>query len=211
MKYFFKALIFLLVIFFSACSSKSEIRINDEMNSFSLAKKVMILSAPKTVPSPFSIGLGLGGNITRHVGINMGTVLRPDISNDEALDLERSVAIHNISLKNILRNEFSKQMKNDNYYKNKYVAFGANYTVHLFIPKFIIDKSILSSNASLKVFVDLEILNKNADVIYSNSVVNQSFSYKEDSLLNVKVVLEKALKDSIEKSIKELIINMKRS
>ena len=112
MKYFFKALIFLLVIFFSACSSKSEIRINDEMNSFSLAKKVMILSAPKTVPSPFSIGLGLGGNITRHVGINMGTVLRPDISNDEALDLERSVAIHNISLKNILRNEFSKQMKN---------------------------------------------------------------------------------------------------
>lgn len=211
MTYLLKILLLLPLVFFTACSSKNEVKINEAMNSFSLYKNVVILSAPSTVPSPISFGLGVGSNISRHVGINMGTVIRPDIQNDEALDLEKSIAIHNISLQDIIKQEFSEQMRNDAYYKNKFVAFGADYTVHLFVPKFIIDSAMLSSNASLKVFIDLEILNKNSDVIYRSSAVNESFSYKEDSLLNNKVILEKALKDSVEKSISELIINMKRS
>jgi len=181
------------------------------MNTFSLYKNVVILSAPKTVPSPFSVGLGVGGSLSRHVGVSMGTVFRPDIQNDEALDLERSIAIHNVSLQDIVKDEFSKGMKNDAYYKNKYVAFGANYQVHLFVPKFIIDKSILTSNAYVKVFLDLEIVNRNGDVIYSDRVVNDSTYYKEDSLLNNKVLLEDALRKSIKKSIQELILNMKKS
>ena len=141
----------------------------------------------------------------------MGTVFRPDIENDEALDLERSIAVHNVSLQNLVKDEFSKGMKNDDYYKNKYVAFGANYQVHLFIPKYIIDKSILTSNAYVKVYLDMEIVNRNGDVIYSHRVVNDSKYYREDSLLNNKVLLEDALRTSIQKSIQELIINMKKS
>jgi len=211
MAYFFKILFLLPLLVFTACSSKNELKINDEINSFSLYKNVVILSAPKTVASPISIGLGLGSSISRHVGISMGTSFRPEISNDEALDLERSMALHNISLENIIKNEFTLQMKNDEYYKNKFVPFGANYTIHLFIPKFVIDKSLFTSNANLKVYIDLEILNKNTDIIYTDSVVNESFLYKEDSLLNNKMVLEKALTDSIKKSINELISNMKKS
>jgi len=211
MTYLLKILFLLPLLVFTACSSKNELRINDEINSFSLYKNVVILSAPKTVASPISIGLGLGSSISRHVGISMGTSFRPEISNDEALDLERSISLHNISLENIIKNEFTLQMKNDEYYKNKFVPFGANYTIHLFIPKFVIDKSLFTSNANLKVYIDLEILNKNADIIYSDSVVNESFLYKEDSLLNNKMILEKALTDSIKKSINELILNMKKS
>ncbi|MAD43257.1 MAG: hypothetical protein CL623_12825 [Arcobacter sp.] len=211
MKYISNILLLSIILVFTACSSKNVIKINEEMNTFSLYKNVVILSAPKTVPSPFSVGLGVGGSLSRHVGVSMGTVFRPDIQNDEALDLERSIAIHNVSLQDIVKDEFSKGMKNDAYYKNKYVAFGANYQVHLFVPKFIIDKSILTSNAYVKVFLDLEIVNRNGDVIYSDRVVNDSTYYKEDSLLNNKVLLEDALRKSIKKSIQELILNMKKS
>ena len=212
MSYLFKTLLISLsLLYFTACSSKNEVKINEQMKSFSLYKNVVVLSAPKTVPSPFSLNLGLGGSLSRHVGVNVGTVLRPDISNDEALNLEKSIAVNNISLENIVKEEFSKQMKNDSYYKNKYVAFGADYTVHLFIPKLVIDSSLFNSNATIKIFIDLEILNKNSDVIYSNSVVNDSFSYNESTLLNNKTILQKALFDSVEKSIAQLIIDMKRS
>ena len=211
MQYISKILLLSIALLFTACSSKNEVKINEQMNSFSLYKNVVILSAPKTVPSPFSIGLGMGGSISRHVGINVGTVIRPDIQNDEALDLEKSIAVNNISLENIIKEEFSSSMRNDNYYKHKYVAFGADYTVHLFIPKYIIDKSMFTSNAFIKVFIDLEIVNKNGDVIYSDWAVNESKYYCENSLLNNKLVLEEALKSSISKSIKELILSMKRS
>jgi len=211
MNYVSKIILLSITLLFTACSSKNEIKINEQMNSFSLYKNVVILSAPKTVPSPFSIGLGMGGSVSRHVGINVGTVIRPDIQNDEALDLERSIAVHNISLEDMIKEEFSSSMENDNYYKNKYVAFGADYTVRLFIPKYIIDKFMFTSNAYIKVFIDLEIVNKNGDVIYSDSAVNESRYYREDSLLNNKLLLEEALRSSILKSIKELILNMKKS
>jgi len=211
MKFLTKFFIFLIILFFTACSSKNQIKINKHMNSFSLNKDVVILSVPKTIPSPYSIGLGVGGNLSRHMGINIGTVIRPNIRNDEALNLERSIAIHNISLEDIVINEFSNAMENDNYYKNKYVAFGADYEVYLFVPKYIINKAILTSNAYLKIFLDLEIVNKNGNVIYSDSVVNDSTYYREDSLLNNKLLLEDALKNSIKKSIETLVLNMKKS
>lgn len=211
MKYISTIFFLSIILLFTACSSKTQVKINEQMNTFSLYKNVVILSAPKTVPSPFSIGLGVGGSLSRHVGVSMGTVLRPDIQNDEALDLEKSIAIHNVSLQDIVKNEFSNAMKNDDYYKNKYVAFGADYQVHLFIPKYIIDKSMLTSNAYIKLFLDLEIVNNNGDVIYSDRAVNDSKYYREDDLLNNKVLLEDALRTSIQKSIQELIINMKKS
>lgn len=211
MKFLTKFFILLIILFFTACSSKNQIKINKHMNSFSLNKDVVILSVPKTIPSPYSIGLGVGGNLSRHMGINIGTVIRPNIRNDEALNLERSIAIHNISLEDIVINEFSNAMENDNYYKNKYVAFGADYEVYLFVPKYIINKAILTSNAYLKIFLDLEIVNKNGNVIYSDSVVNDSKYYREDSLLNNKLLLEDALRNSIKKSIEILVLNMKKS
>ncbi|MGB3751109.1 MAG: hypothetical protein WA945_06035 [Arcobacteraceae bacterium] len=210
MTYFLKILLVLPLLIFTACSSKSQVNINQEMNTFSLHEKVVIFKAAKNVPSPFSIGLGLGG-IANHIGLGVSTAFRPDMTNDEGLDLGSSVAVHEVSLEDIVKNEFSQQMKNDEYYKNKYVSSQAKYTVYLFIPKFIIDKSLFTSDATLKVYIALEILNKNNDVVYSDTVVNESFSEKEDSLLNNKVILEKALQDSVEKSISELIVNMKKS
>jgi hypothetical protein len=211
MKYISTIFLLSIILLFTACSSKTQVKINEQMNTFSLYKNVVILSAPKTVPSPFSVGLGVGGSLSRHVGISMGTVFRPDVQNDEALDLEKSIAIHNVSLQDIVKNEFSNAMRNDDYYKNKYVAFGADYQVHLFVPKYIIDKAMLTSNAYIKVFLDLEIVNKNGDVIYSDRAVNDSRYYREDDLLNNKVLLEDALRTSIQKSLQELIINMKKS
>jgi len=211
MKYILNILLLSIILLFTACSSKDTIKINKKIKTFSLYKKVVISSVAKTVPGPFSIGLGVGRSLSRHVGISMGTVIRPDVENDEALDLEKSIAIHDVSLEDIIKDEFSKGMRNDTYYKNKYVAFGADYQVHLFVPKYIIDKSILTSNAYVKVFLDLEIVNKNADVIYRDRVVNDSKYYREDSLLNNKVLLEDALRTSIQKSIQELILNMKKS
>lgn len=210
MIYFLKMLVFLPLLVFTACSSKSQVNINEEMNTFSLHDKVVILKAAKNVPSPFSIGLGLGG-ISNHIGLGVSTAFRPNMTNDEGLDLGNSVAVHELSLENIVTEEFSQQMKNDEYYKNKYVYSEANYIVYLFVPKFIIDKSLFTSDATLKVYITLEILNKNNDVVYSDAVVNESFSEKEDSLLNNKVILEKALQDSVAKSISELIINMKKN
>lgn len=210
MTYFLKILLVLPLLVFTACSSKSQVNINQEMDTFSLHEKVVVLKAAKNVPSPFSIGLGLGG-IANHIGLGVSTAFRPKMTNDEGLDLGSSVAIHDVSLENIVIDAFSQQMKNDEYYKNKYIDSESLYTIHLHIPKFIIDKSLFTSDATLKVYIALEIVNKNNDVVYSDVAVNESFSEKEDSLLNNKEILEKALQDSVEKSISELILTMKKS
>jgi len=210
MSYFYKILFIFPLIFFTACASKNKINIKEEINSISLYKNVVVLSAPNTVPSPLSFGLGVGQSLSKHVGISMGTVIRPEVSNDEALDLEKSMALYDISLSNLVKMQFSEQMENDDYYSDKFVPFGANYTIHLFVTKYIIDTSIFSSNANIKIFIDLEILNKNSDVIYRDSVVSNSLTYKESSLLNNKAILEKALKESVFISIDNLITNMKR-
>lgn len=211
MKHISKILFFSVLLLFTACGSKNKVKINEEMNSFHLDKNISIYKAAQTVPSAFSIGLGMGGNISSNVGVGVGTVIRPNVRNSEALDIERSIFVHNISLENIVKEEFSTAMQNDVYYKNKYVAFGSDYKVRLLIPKYIIENSIFSSNENVKVYLDARIINKNGNIIYSESFVNKSKDYPQNSILNDKKNLEDALRNSIQKSIFQLIFKMKKN
>lgn len=211
MKHISKILFFSVLLLFTACGSKNKVKINEEMNSFHLDKNISIYKAAQTVPSAFSIGLGMGGNISSNVGVGVGTVIRPNVRNSEALDIERSIFVHNISLENIVKEEFSTAMQNDVYYKNKYVAFGSDYKVRLLIPKYIIENSIFSSNENVKVYLDARIINKNGNIIYSESFVNKSKDYPQNSILNDKKTLEDALRNSIQKSIFQLIFKMKKN
>ncbi len=211
MKYISKIIFLSIALLFTACSSKNSININKEIKSFSLNKNVVILSALKTVKSPFSVGLGLGGTLSRHVGVNVGTVINPDISNDEALNIEKGLALHNISLGNIIKQEFSRQMENDSFYKNKFVAFGSDYKIYLSVPKYTLDSSLFTDNAYLKVFINLEILNKDNQIIYSTNAVDEITTVKENILLNNKNILTQAVEKSVRKTVVKLINDMKNN
>ena len=95
-----KNICFLLIasIFFVACSSKPYVNINEKINSISLYEEVVIGNVPRTVQSPVSVGLGLGGFVSNSVSVGVGTSFHPEFSNDEALVLERSFAANNLSL-----------------------------------------------------------------------------------------------------------------
>jgi hypothetical protein len=202
-------LFLLLGFIFTGCSSKDSININKDIKSFSLNKEVVISSVPRTVKSPISVGLGLGGTIFRHVGVNVGTVINPKISNTDALNLERSLSKYNISVSNIVKNEFSNQMINDTFYKDKFVAFGSDYTIYLYVPKYTLESSLFNSNGYVKVYIDLEILDNNSQVIYSSSEVSEVQTAKENMLLNNKMILEKAFNTSVKITVKKLIRGMK--
>lgn len=209
-KYSILTSLLFLGLIFTGCTSKKSININKDIKSISLNKDVGVSSVPRSVRSPFSIGLGLGGNVFRHVGVNVGTVINPTISNDDALNLERTLSRHNISISNIVKKEFSNEMKNDNFYKNKFVAFGSDYTIYLYVPKYTLESSVFNSNGYLKVYIDLEILDKNTQVVYSGSDVSEVQTVKESMLLSNKSILEKALVSSVNQTVRKLISNMKK-
>lgn len=208
-KYLLLPLLGLSILLFTACSSKNSININKEIKSISLNKDVIIVSAPRTVKSPISIGLGLGGTIFRHVGVSVGTVINPNISNDKALNIERSLSLNNISLGNIIKNEFSRQMQNDSFYRNKFVAFGSNYKIYLSVPKYTLESSVFNDNGYLKIYIDLEILNQDNQIVYSTSAVDEIITVRESMLLNNKSILVQAISKSVSNTVLKLINNMK--
>lgn len=209
------SLILCLVFFFTACSSKSDPGFNQSNNSISLNKNVPISSVPRTIKSPVSIGLGFGGYLSRHLGIHVGTSYRPTISNDYALKLERALNQNNISLADVVANEFDNMMKNDSFYKDKYVPFGSNYKIYLYIPKYYIDTATFSSKASVKIVITTKIFNEKDELIYENSEENDSLSryykYDENEILNSYEILNKVLRDSVRNSIAKIIIDMKKN
>jgi len=215
MRYLLNTFIILTALFFSACASKEELNINKNIISFSLDKNITIINAPKTVKSPVSFGLGVGSQIARHVGISVGTSIRPNLSNDDALVLQRSLSLHNISLKNIIRNEFTNQMRNDDKYKDKFVSFGSNYVIHILVPKYTLETSILSSKAQTQITIQVQILNKNAKVVYEdtqeNSLKNENYSYERDMIINNASFLEKSVQKAVSLTISKLIKEMKEN
>ena len=215
MKYQLSVLLLFCTLLFTACSSKNEININKEIKSFSLDNNIVIAKAPRTVKSPVSIGLGLGGYVFKHVGVHVGTTIRPDIKNTEALNLEKGIALYNIPFSSLIKNEFKKQMKNDSYYKHKFVPFGANHTIQLYVSKYILDSSLLSSKDAIKVYMEIKVLNHKDELVYSNSEVNSIDSkeriYSEKEILGSKSILEKSLNKAISNTISKLILNMKKS
>lgn len=215
MKYLNIVLVFFTLVFFTACSSKEELKINDKMNSFSLDNNVVIGYVPKKVRGPVTIGLGLGGYISRHIGISVGTSITPDISNDDALRLERAIALNNLYLPNLVKDEFKRQMQNDPYYKNKFVAFGSDYTIHLYVPKYYLDGATFSSKAQVKVILQIQIFNKYDELIYEDVQENETYSddyiFSENEILNSREVLQKVINEALQKTIANIIMEMKRN
>lgn len=203
------------ILFLSACSSKEELRINDKLTSFSLNNNVYIHNTPKTVKSPISFNLGLGGYISKHIGIGIGTTVRPDIPNTKALELEKSIALHNISFASLIKEEFKRQIKQDTFYKDKFVPFGANYNLHLYVLKYYIDESMLSQKAQIKINMKIEIKDKNQQTIYEkleeNSIISNNFIYTKSEILNSKFILEKVLNQAIKNVVFKIIKQMKNS
>ena len=157
MKFFYFLVV--VVLLFTSCSSKSQVNINEKINSISLYEEVLIGNTPKTVPSPVSVGLGLGGFVSNSVSVGVGTSFHPELSNDEALLLERSFAINNLSLTTLIKNEFKSQLKNDSIYKDKFVPFGSDFVIHVFVPKYSVETVIFSPKAQIKMFIEIRILN----------------------------------------------------
>ncbi len=215
MKPLLNFIILAFLLFFTACSSKNEININDKMKSVSLDKSVAIASVPPTVKSPVSIGIGFGGYISRHLGIHMGTSIRPDISNSDALKLERALNYNNVSLSNTIANEFDNLMRGDSFYKDKYVPFGAKYKIHLYVPQYYLDTATFSSKAIVKVIINAKIYDESDRLIYEdvqeNDSVGSYYVYDESEILNSKEVLQKAVSNSVRNCIAKIIIHMKKN
>lgn len=213
MKYIMNIFLLLALVFFAGCSSKNKVKINSEIKSISLNKDVVVAGVPRSVKSPVSIGLGLGGYVSKHVGIHMGTSVRPDVKNTDALNLQKGIAKFNLSLSSLVRDEFTKQMKNDKFYKNRFVPFGSDHTIHLFVSKYEMDSSFLTSKAYPKIFLELKVLNKNDEVIYTNKEVNSSdssnLSFSESEIYSSKSIMLKVLNSSIKSVLSKLIEEMK--
>lgn len=164
-----KNICFLLItsIFFVACSSKPYVNINEKINSISLYEEVVIGNVPRTVQSPVSVGLGIGGFVSNSVSVGVGTSFHPEFSNDEALVLERSFAANNLSLASLIKNEFKSQLMNDGFYKDKFVPFGSDFVIHVFVPKYSVETVIFSPKAQIKMFIEIRILNKFNEIVYA--------------------------------------------
>ena len=204
-----------VVLLFTSCSSKPQVNINEKINSISLYEEVLIGNTPKTVPSPVSVGLGLGGFVSNSVSVGVGTSFRPELSNDEALVLERSFALNNLSLTTLIKNEFKSQLKNDSVYKDKFVPFGSDFVIHAFVPKYLVETVVFSQKAQIKIFIEIRILNKFNEIVYEdvqeNEFYSQDFIYTKNEILNSKEALQKATNLAIKQTIARLILKLKKS
>lgn len=209
MKYFLNAVLVGLVLLFSACSSRSYVDINSKINSISLDKNVTIGDVPKTVSSPVSIGLGIG-RYFGPFGMSVGTSVTPRVENEDALQLQQAINVNNLSFSNLISSEFDIQMKNDDYYKNKYTPFGANFTIGLFVPEYYLDGEWFSSKSAIKIVLNAVIYNKSGDVIYEDSQIGSSEQLIEDNeLLNSTETLKNSLNSAIANAVSKIIYNMK--
>lgn len=208
-------LVSIFVFFIIACSSKNKLELNKVITSFSLSNSVYIEEVPLKVDSPISFGIGLGGYVSKHIGVSASSTVTPKIKNTKALNLQNAIALHNLSLEKLVLKEFKTQLSKDEFYKNKFVPFGADYIINLSVKKYEIDNSIFSSNAHIKIFLELQILNKNADLVYKDIQVNEIDSknlvYSESKILNDKEILTMTLNESLKNVIYKIIKEMKKN
>lgn len=211
MKYFSQMYLVFLVAFFGACSSKQNL---NEIKTISLNNNIIIAGVQASNPSPVSLGIGLGGMASSHVGIGVNTIFNPTISNNQDLKLQDSFFRNNISLAHLIENEFNSQMRNDEVFKDKFVNFGSQYTIYLFIPKYSLEKQFFSSKTQVKLDIEMKILDSNNKVIYENSKDNILFShnyiYSEDEIFFSKENLLQVSNLAIKQVITRLILEMKK-
>ena len=105
MKYINQIFLICFLAFFTACSSKQNLNL-DEINSISLNNNIIIAGVPQTYRSPVSIGLGVGGLVSSHVGIGINTFFTPEFSNNEDLRMQDAYYNNSVSLSNIIEKKF---------------------------------------------------------------------------------------------------------
>jgi hypothetical protein len=214
LKYSYQILFVIFTFLFTACSSKQNIDV-DKIESFSLSNQIAIANTPKTLPSPVSVGVGLGGYVSQHVGISVGTAFRPNISNDDAVQLEQSLALNNVSLFNIIEDEFISLIKTDTYYKNKFVQFGTEYTIHLYVPSYSLKNAWFSPKSQVEIEINLRILNRKNEIVYEDNQKNtfnsKDYIYSKKEILTNSSILQKVMTTAIRNSIVKLILAMKEN
>lgn len=214
MKYIKQFFLLSIVFAFSACGFKNDLNI-DKINTITLNQNIVVAGIPETYKSPVSIGLGLGGALSSHVGIGLNTFFTPKFKNNKDLKLQDSFYRNNISISNIIENEFKLQMRNDEIFRNKFINFGkSDYTIYLFVPSYTLNTAIFSSKAQLKIEIEMKILDKDNKIIYENSRDNILFShnyiYNKDEIINSKEALFQSTNLAIKQVIARLILEMKK-
>ncbi|MDD4330419.1 MAG: hypothetical protein PHD79_10720 [Aliarcobacter sp.] len=214
MKYINQIFLICFLAFFTACSSKQNLNL-DEINSISLNNNIIIAGVPQTYRSPVSIGLGVGGLVSSHVGIGINTFFTPEFSNNEDLRMQDAYYNNSVSLSNIIENEFKLQMSNDKIFKTKFVSFGSDYNIYLFVPKYSLEKAFFSSKAQIKISIELRVIDKNNKIIYQDTKDNILFSdnyiYNESEIIYSKEALLQASNLAIRQVITRLILQMKKN
>lgn len=207
---FFK--VFLLVfisIFFTACSSKTNISINEQIRSFQVDKNIKISPIQKTVDSPVAINVGVGG-YSNHVGIRVGKTVIPKFKNTDALTLEKAIKDYKIDFEKLVYSEFLKSIKEDTYYKNKLVPFGANHTMKLTILDYDIDDSLVSSTSTTKISLEVKIIDKLGKIVYINKATASHDFVESEKIYKYKNLLIKILKLTVKDASSKLLLNMKK-
>ena len=204
--YFFKySLLFTTILFLTACSSKNQINFNKQIKSISLNDYVVVSQPAQTVKSPVSLNLGFGGYVSKHVGIHVGSSVRPDIKNSEGLNFQRALQKYNISLEDKIKDSFTKQMREDSFYKNRFVPFGADTIINLYVKKYEIDESFFTKAAYMKIYMQVRIVNTNGQELYVKDLVNETDVLKEDFRLTDVFINKSQFLKLLESSIYNLI------
>lgn len=204
--YFFKySLLFTTILFLTACSSKNQINFNKQIKSISLNDYVVVSQPAQTVKSPVSLNLGFGGYVSKHVGIHVGSSVRPDIKNSEGLNFQRALQKYNISLEDKIKDSFTKQMREDSFYKNRFVPFGADTIINLYVKKYEIDESFFTKAAYMKIYMQVRIVNTNGQELYVKDLVNETDVLKEDFRLTDVFINKSQFLKLLERSISNLI------
>lgn len=214
MKYLNLTFLVFMITFFSACSSKQPLNLN-EINSISLNKNIVVAGIPQTYQYPISVGIGVGGMVSHHVGIGVNTFFTPKFSNNEDLRLQDSYYKNNILLSNMIENEFKFQMKNDEVFKNKFTPFGSDYTIYLYVPKYSLENATFSSKVQIKMIIELKVIDKNNNIIYQDKKDNilfyDNYIYNESEIFYSKEALIKASNLAIRQVVARLILDMKKN
>ncbi|MGM0518507.1 MAG: hypothetical protein ACQERD_02560 [Campylobacterota bacterium] len=214
MVYFKYIFLTFLVFFVVGCTSKNQPNFNNNLTSISLSDDILVAQTPKTVKSPVSLNLGFGGYIFKNMGVHIGSSVTPDIKNSKGLNFQKALQKFNISLESEIKEEFTKQMRSDNFYKDKYVPFGANNSIHLHVIKYEIDKSLFTNNAYMKIYMQLKVINEKNEQLYSETLVNEtnlsSNNYKLSEVFLKRELFLELLHSCVSNLIKKHIKSMKK-
>ena len=213
MKYLNQICLVCIVAFFSACSPKHTLNIN-EIKTILLNENIVVAGVPQTYNSPVSVGLGVGGGLSSHVGIGLNTFFTPKFENNQDLRLQDSFYKNKVSISSLIGNEFKFQMKNDVIFKDKFVNFASDYTIYLYVSKYTLETATFSSKAQLKINIDMKVLDNNNKIIYENSKDNILFShnyiYDKDEIFYSKDALVQTANLAIKQVVARLILEMKK-